>query len=535
MMRMLYVCALLLWSAISPFHGQAIDTDIQQMSVEEKVGQLLMVHFIGEEANADSQKLIQEAYVGGIIYYAWANTLRDPAQVLRLSHSLQQSTMKNPHPIPLFIAIDQEGGAVNRLRKGFTIFPSNYALGLINRMPLVEETAHAIGQELQAVGININLAPVVDVNTNPKNPIIGIRAFGNSPSIVTQCGQSALKGYKRAGVIAALKHFPGHGDVTQDSHLALPVVNKDFETFMQTDLAPFANMAKSAEMIMTAHLVLPEIDSWCATLSKTILSDLLREQLGFQGIVITDSLVMEAIGKQIPSIEEATLQAFLAGSDILLLGGHKLLDSGQYEPPEQGVERVTKVHRYLVQAVKEGKISEERLNQSVQRILALKKAHSIPNNDLSMMHLQEHRELAQQIARESVKCIDYEHTLPLSFKDRKVGIIAPEAFRYEINEALLGNNSEKSLIFFSADNDMSEVISLANESDILLLFSYNAWKSPQQLKLLQAVSQVDKPVVLFVLGDPQDSELLKGNVDAAVITYGPAPCSIAVGLMTVAK
>lgn len=536
-MQFLSLCTILLCVLLNPWQGHAVT--LQQMSVEEKVGQLLMAHFIGDEANADAQKLIQKAYVGGIIYYAWANTLSDPIQVQSLSNSLQRYAQKNPHPIPLFIAIDQEGGAVNRLKRGFTTFPSNYALGLVGQMDLVENTANAIGEELHVVGININLAPVVDVNTNPKNPIIGIRAFGDTPATVIQCGKAALAGYKKSGVIAALKHFPGHGDVTQDSHLALPVVNKDLATLTQTDIAPFAQLVDSADLMMTAHLLVPALDDkWCATLSKAILHDLLREQLGFQGVIMTDSLVMEAIGKQIPSIEEASLQAFLAGNDILLLGGHKLLDNGQYEKPSQAVERVLNVHRHLVQAVRSGEISEDRLNASVERILALKESHKItdgqpPNQKdiLQNMHLQAHQVLAQQIAQKSVKCMKCEQPLPIDLKSHKVGIIAPATFQYELGETGFKNVSEKTMtFFFSGDDDIQLALSVAKEADLLIACSYNAWKTPKQLALLQALSQMGKPVVLFVLGDPQDSTLLKQNIAATVITYGPAPSSIQAGL-----
>lgn len=181
--------------------------DASKLSLEEKVGQLLMVHFHGEVANEEAKNLIQDTKVGGIIYYNWSNGLDSPEQVRMLSESLQALVKKNLNPIPLLIAVDQEGGVVSRLSKGFTQFPGNRALGETSHPELAEESAFIIGCELQAVGVNMNLAPVVDINSNPRNPIIGIRSFGEDSDTVIAFGKSALQGYAAAQIIATLKHF----------------------------------------------------------------------------------------------------------------------------------------------------------------------------------------------------------------------------------------------------------------------------------------------------------------------------------------
>ena len=235
-----------------------------------------MVHFKGEYANEESKILIQQAHVGSIIYYNWANGLTSPLQVRQLSNSLQKQAEQTPHSIPLLIAVDQEGGAVARLTQGFTIFPGNKAIGMTKDLALAERCAFAMGQELQAVGVNINLSPVVDVNSNPKNPLIGIRAFSHSPEIVTEFAKSTLKGYHSAGIITVIKHFPGHGDVEIDSHEDLPHIEKNKETLNQTELLPFVQLSTQADAIMTAHLIVKALDPLnCTTLSKDSL-DLLK-------------------------------------------------------------------------------------------------------------------------------------------------------------------------------------------------------------------------------------------------------------------
>jgi beta-N-acetylhexosaminidase len=355
----------------------------QEMTLEEKVGQLLMVHFNGEIANEDSKTLIQKLHVGGIIYYNWANGLNSPDQVLLLSTGLQQLSTQNRLTIPLFIAADQEGGRVARLTKGFTNFPGNKALGMSGDLKLAEECAFTMGQEMHAVGVNFNLAPVVDVNSNPRNPIIGTRSFGDTTDIVIPFAKSTLEGYHRSGTITSLKHFPGHGDVEVDSHHDLPILKKTKQELQQVELLPFAKLAPIADTIMTAHIMVPSIDPVnCATLSKCIL-DILRKEMGFEGVIISDSLVMEGLLKNCSSVEEGAIRAFNAGCDILLFGGKQL--TGSNLSSEMSVSEFERVHQSLINAVKNGLISESRLNESVGRILKLKSKFIRTGSDKSLI------------------------------------------------------------------------------------------------------------------------------------------------------
>lgn len=338
---------------------------IGSLSLEEMVGQLFMVYFEGEEINEEARRLFEEAKVGGIILYSWANGLSEVKQTRELCAGLQKASS-----IPLLIGIDQEGGRVSRLCGEFPQFPGNGDLGRSGNPELAYEAARGIGIQLKDVGITCNFAPVVDINSNPNNPIIGVRSFGNTPEMVTQFGKRSLEGYQSVGVIPCLKHFPGHGDVTVDPHFDLPVVSKSLTQLMDMELYPFRMLAKRTPMIMTSHILFPKIDpTYCATLSPLFVTDILRKELRFEGVIVTDSLVMKGVLRGSHSLEDVVFQAIEAGNDILLIGGRDLIHKRE---GETHVDEVVKVYKSVLDGVKKGKISEERIKQSADRILLLK-------------------------------------------------------------------------------------------------------------------------------------------------------------------
>ncbi|HLB94412.1 MAG TPA: glycoside hydrolase family 3 N-terminal domain-containing protein [Candidatus Babeliales bacterium] len=345
---------------------------VADLTLAEKVGQLMLVSFRGEIANLDAHQLIQELYIGGIIYYNWANNLTNLEQIRKLGADLQQLAGQTRLKIPLLIAVDQEGGKVARCP--LTKSPGNQALGLTNNPELAKNSAHITGRELKALNINTNLAPVVDINSNPQNPVIGSRSFGDTPEIVTTFGAQALAGYHTAGVITTLKHFPGHGDTSADSHLDLPVVHKALAELQTTELYPFAQLTNQTDMIMTAHILVPALDpDYCATLSRKTLN-YLRAKIGFNGVIITDSLVMAGVLKQVDqSVAEAAIQALRAGHDIILLGGAQL--HGCNIIKELTVTDILAVQQAIIQAVKTNRISEAQIDLSVQRVLNLKQKY----------------------------------------------------------------------------------------------------------------------------------------------------------------
>lgn len=329
------------------------------MKIEEKIGQLFMVSFNGEEANEEAQILIQQAHIGGVIYYSWANGLHNTQQISTLSSSLQALAQ-----IPLLIAIDQEGGRVERLKNGFTTSIGNLALANLGNEDAVQNECFIRGKELLSVGINLNLAPVVDINSNPNNPIIGSRSFGNRPETVVQFANKALEGYRQSQILTCLKHFPGHGDVDIDSHLDLPILHKTKNELDQCELIPFIQLASKTDLIMTAHLKIPSIDpDLPSTFSSKIIS-ILRNEIQFNGVIITDSLTMQGALSQMP-IEQTAIKAFQAGCDILLFGGGLL-----HEKTSQPL--ILKIIQTFREAVDNKIISEERIDQSLSRIFKLK-------------------------------------------------------------------------------------------------------------------------------------------------------------------
>lgn len=404
-------------------------------TLEEKVGELLLVHFEGNAPNENSRRLIEEAKVGGFIYYNFSNELSSPSQVQTLSRGLQEQKRKSGSQIPLLITVDQEGGRVTRLKNGFTQFPSPALFGNLNNPLLVEKAAKYTAQELKAVGVNMNLAPVVDVNSNPLNPVIGNRAYSSDPDIVSALGESAIHGYEEESVISCLKHFPGHGDTGKDSHVDLATLDKSRGALDSLELIPFRKLAKKAPCVMTAHLLVREIDDKPATLSNPILEGILRQELGFEGVIISDSLVMKGLAPYGASYEELALKAILAGCDIVCLGGKLLNEPAQ---DEITVEDVIRIHAFLVDAVHSGKLPMERLDQSVKRILTLKERYlskDTPERTLLSGESVSNEE-AEALALEVIRL----NQPPLSLNDKDTKKIADSIFQNECGgreEALL--------------------------------------------------------------------------------------------------
>ncbi len=501
------------------------------MSLEEKAGQVLMVHVLGDETGEEAKRLVRGVKVGGIIYYNWANRLTSPAQVKKLSLGLQALAEQNPSALPLLIAADQEGGIVARLQEGFTIFPGNRALQETRDPELAKKAAFAMGEELRGVGINMNLAPVVDLNCNQRNPVIGIRSFGDNPETVAVFGEKALLGFQEAQVIATLKHFPGHGDVTVDSHEGLPVVTKSLEELEKVELFPFAQLAPTADAIMTAHLLVPALDSkHSSTLSKKTLS-YLRDVLGFKGVIVSDSLVMQGVLSTCSSIEEASILALDAGCDLLILGGRLL--TGSIEPMELTAEDIERVHLSIVKAVKTKRLSETKLNQAVERILALKNRYvgKISSEDLSKkVYTKEHRELAETIASLSLQVTEKKNGHPLELSEKKVCIVAPQLLQGVLSASPLFSLGKTTDVYFyqglnPSAFEMEAAKKQAESSDAIIICSYNAWKNPAAIQLSESLLNEKKLSIVLVLRDPLDASFFP-QADWLIQSFSPTAPSI---------
>src|SRR3989338_7523112 len=387
------------------------------MTLAQKVGQLLMVGVKDKHLTPETQKLVKDLKLGGVIFYS--HNVTHPLQVKEFVLDLQQIS-RLEHQTPLFIAVDQEGGSVARIRKNTQILPSAMAIGATRSPQFAFMAGKMTALDLSAMGINMNLAPVLDINTNEENSVIGIRSFGESPELVSQLGMWYIEGLQSQGVVATAKHFPGHGDTIQDSHYTVPVLQKNLEDLEKFHLIPFRRAIENGlDAIMTAHISVPGLDpsGIPATFSYNLLTNIIRNRMNFEGVIITDDLEMKSIQNDY-GIGEAALKAILAGADMVMVSWTK---NKKYE-----------VFKTLLEAVKTGKLSEQRLNQSVKRILKLKLKRGIfePHRGPALAETLGntlHKNLAQKIADHAVTVVTNEGGIfPLQEEDtRRVLLITP--------------------------------------------------------------------------------------------------------------
>lgn len=337
-----------------------IKEQISKMTIDEKVGQMIIVGLDGYSIDDNAKKMIENYHVGGFILFS--KNVKDSAQVVSLTNSLKQTNSINK--IPLFISVDEEGGKVTRVPSSFKKLPTNKVIATKNNPELSYKIGELLGDEVKSLGYNLDFAPVLDINSNPNNPVIGDRSFGSTPEIVTKLGVQTMKGIQSKNVIPAVKHFPGHGDTSVDSHKGLPTVNNDLNRLNSFELIPFQEAIKeSADIVMVAHILLPKIDSkYPASMSKTIITDTLRGQLNYDGVVITDDMTMGAISKGY-KIEDAVVTSINAGSDIALVCF--------------GNDTQIAAINSLKKAVETGTIKPETIDKSVYRILKLKDKYKL--------------------------------------------------------------------------------------------------------------------------------------------------------------
>lgn len=333
---------------------------VDSMTLDEKIGQLFIFGIDGTKIDENIINILENYKVGGFILFK--DNINSLEQTLELVNSLKEKNSNNP--LPLFFALDEEGGKVSRLSNIFGNLPSAKTIGTINDKNLSYEFGKVLAIRLKELGFNMNFAPVLDINSNPKNPVIGSRAFGSDVDEVVDNGIEVMKGINSMNIISVVKHFPGHGDVSVDSHLNLPVVNKPLEEIENFELVPFKNAIDSGvDGIMVAHILYPHLDSqFPATMSKNIITDVLRNKLSYDGVVISDDMTMGAIAKNY-SVEEGALEFLKAGGDIVLI-------CHGYENQVNTIEK-------LKQEIAEGNITESEIDKKVYRIIKLKEKYEL--------------------------------------------------------------------------------------------------------------------------------------------------------------
>jgi beta-N-acetylhexosaminidase len=336
---------------------EVVDLYLQELSLRQKIGQRFLTGFSGKNLSDSTKRLIEEGYIGGVMLSQ--HNIQSREQVRALAEALQETARAQNPSIGLFIAVDQEGGRVNRLDLDtLTSFPAPYYWGQYRDPHYVEAAAYIISTEARSLGCNINFAPVLDLYNTPDESIVGDRSMGENPVLVGERGVYYLDGAQRAGIASVVKHFPGHGRTTVDSHHQLPVVDIDEKTLLNEDLLPFQIAVRhGVEAVMTAHILYPQIDpDFPATLSTILLRGLLRDRLGFNGVIISDDIEMGALrGRYSP--QEIVKHGLNAGVDIIL---------------EYGTLDVLQLIEEVHTMVESGEISQEIIDEGVRRILLLK-------------------------------------------------------------------------------------------------------------------------------------------------------------------
>ena len=526
-----------------------IKAQLASMTLAQKAAQMMIVDLDTLQREADQtavSELSKQQYAGVILFQ---RNLKSAEQAVKLITDLKSAEAK----VPIWVAIDQEGGVVTRL-PWLPRFAGNMALGATGNTDYAKQTGKLIGEQIASFGFNLNFAPSLDVNNNPDNPVIGIRSFGSEPEEVADMGIAMVKGLQEVGMPSVVKHFPGHGDTSIDSHLGLPSIPYDRDRLDQVELVPFREaMDQGVDMIMTAHLTFPKIETKTviskkdgakvhipATLSHTLLTKMLREEFGFKGIIVTDSLEMQAISSNFGE-KEAIVKAVQAGVDLLLI------------PPNPDASV-----KWLTDAVKQGAIPEERINASVERILKLKQKYGLLDSHKSTSYADQFRmaqeAMKDQAARQTELEIaehaatllkNEEHLLPFAV-DAKASlyVIGPSKLLPEVQRQLDKVLAQEGKTRFMKITTLPITGGLTaaqqkqiGPSDAVLLVTRNLNTDKKQRdavrKIWSQLRQAKQKAAVLSVGAPYDIRYIP-DVPAFVAIYGDrATANLPAGVRTV--
>lgn len=513
---------------------------IARMSLAEKVGQLFVMRVYGHSATAPDQadidanlteigvrtaaELIEKYHVGGIIYFAWAHNTRDPHQIAALSNGIQRAGLAKETPVPLLVATDQEHGIVCRIGKPATLLPGAMAYGAGRSHDDARTAGRIAGAELAAMGVRQDYAPDADVNVNPANPVIGVRSFGADPQAVAGLVAAQVSGYQSAGIASTVKHFPGHGDTKDDSHFAIPTINHTVEQWTEIDAPPFkAAIDAGITAIMTAHIIVPALDPSGdpATLSHPIVTGVLREQLGYDGVVITDALDMAGVREKYGD-DRVPVLAVKAGIDQLL------------NPPDFPL-----AYNSVLAAVKSGEISEERVEESVLRIFELKDRLGLFDDPYvaerevdRVVGTRAHLAAADRIAERTTTLLRNEDgLLPLSRrKQRGVLVVGADPASPSLSDgpptkvvagALTELGFDATALSTGTAPTAAQIdaaVAAAEGKDVVVVATYNVSATSSQRTLVSSLIATGVPVVTLSIRNPYDIAQLP-DVRASVAAY----------------
>jgi beta-N-acetylhexosaminidase len=498
----------------------AIEHILAKMTVDEKVGQLVLAVLPGTELDEENAARLRAGHYAGVVLFS--RNITSIEQTLALTAAIH--ACRTVDGLPPLIGVDQEGGRVRRLMPEATATPSAMALGATGDPALVERIGHAVGLELGALGINTDWAPVADVNNNSLNPVIGTRSFGESPEQVTAMVLAFARGLKSAGIAACVKHFPGHGDTHVDSHADLPTIPHDLDRLRAVELPPFAAaIAAGIPLVMTTHIRFPALEpnGLPATLSPRILNGLLREELGFDGVIISDAMVMKAI---------VDYYGLVAGSVQAIIAGHDII-----EPLRDEDEIVTG----LRDAVRDGRLPVAQVDASVRRVLRLKRWIA-GQQRAGLAVVGSHGALVREAAEASVTLVDVRPgALPLAV-DASIVVIefdlqaqhaAEESQRWPAPVLAAFRRrftNVRGVALDAADpkpDDLTAAQALAAEAPIIILATRDANLFPAQRQAIDTLQALHRPTVVISLRAPYDLADLPWAA-ARIATYGDLPASL---------
>ena len=495
--------------------------DVSELDLETKIGQLLMVGFPGTEPTDALEDLVTERGIGNFIYFS--RNITDPEGTAALSRELMELTTEQGPGIPPLIATDQEGGIVSRLDWG-TQLPGQMLIGAAGDPDLARRAGEATGRELASVGINMDFAPVLDVNNNPDNPVIGVRSFGETPADVADLGIAMAEGIQSSDVLACGKHFPGHGDTDTDSHLDLPVVDHDRQRLDEVEFFPFRHAIETGiDSIMTTHVSFPTITGdreMPATVSREVQTGLLREEFGYEGLIVTDCLEMNAISEEMGTPEGA-VRAIEAGVDLALVS----------HTPERQREAFDR----LVEAVESGRIAEDRIDESVERIFEYKQTReigSVPADNAWQSQSEETLATGRDVARAGVTLVrDEGDVVPISPDDELLLVGFPgdegsnaEDARYEpslVADSLRDVGLSVDLqVVESADADVPTA-----DYDAVVVATYDAANDDQQAAFVRSLSESVEPLLALAIKNPYDLSAFP-SVPGYLVSYDYVPATL---------